>query len=96
MEERTLFDLISEIFQKANVSAILIGGFAVNYHQFSRTTGDIDFLMTEEDFEKTQPLFKEAGCEEVSRNKLFVTLKSRIPPLMYIDILISDLWTGKH
>lgn len=87
MAYENIFDLLSNVFMTAGVPALLIGGYAVNYHRFTRTTGDIDFLMVEKDFdEKAGPLFEEAGCEQISRSKLFVTLKSRTQPFMYIDI----------
>lgn len=41
MKEKTLFDLVSEITQKLNIPAILIGGFAVNYHGVVRQTQDV-------------------------------------------------------
>lgn len=37
-------DLI-EIFHKKNVAYALVGGFAVNYYGYIRTTQDIDFLI---------------------------------------------------
>lgn len=37
-------DLI-EIFRKTNVVYALVGGFAVNYYGYIRTTQDIDFLI---------------------------------------------------
>ena len=52
MEYHSAFHLISDTINKTGVSCVLIGGFAVNYYKFSRQTADIDFLITEEDFNK--------------------------------------------
>jgi predicted nucleotidyltransferase len=30
---------------KHKVQFIVVGGYAVNYHEYRRTTGDIDFLL---------------------------------------------------
>ena len=67
MKEETLFDLVSEVIQEANVSAILIGGFAVNYHGVMRQTQDVDFLMAEQDYNKVRSLFEKVACREVIR-----------------------------
>lgn len=48
------FEMVSDILEKTEVSAVLIDGFAVNHYQFSRATGDIDFLSSGK---------KEIGCD---------------------------------
>jgi len=77
MKEKTFFDLVSQVIQKADVSAILIGGFAVNHYGVMRQTQDVDFLMVEEAYDKVQPLFEKAGCGEVIRNNLFARLENK-------------------
>jgi len=86
----TLFDLVSEFTQKLDVPAILIGGFAVNYHGVMRQTQDVDFLMMEQDYNKAQPLFEKAGCQEVIRNNLFARLENKKTLPMELDILFVD------
>jgi hypothetical protein len=39
-----IFTLLSS-FNKYNVEYIIVGGYAVNFHGYNRTTGDIDLLL---------------------------------------------------
>ena len=90
MEYRSAFHLISDIIQKRGISCVLIGGFAVNYYKFSRQTADVDFLITEEDFNKIKDHLKEAGYKEEFSQKVFVRLKSNKMDLMDIDFMFVD------
>ena len=90
MKYGNIFQLISDVFQKAEVSCVTIGGFAVNHYQFSRATADIDFMMVEEDFDKALPLLETAGCTLACRTSLFATLKAEVPPFIEVDILFID------
>lgn len=85
-----IFHLVSDVLRHAGVQAVLIGGFAVNFYQFSRTTGDIDFLMTGEDYQRAHPFFAKAGCRQIFQSNLYVSLKSELSPLMPIDIGFVD------
>lgn len=95
MRHPTIFNLISEVFKKAKVSCVLIGGFAVNYYKYARQTRDIDFLVAEEDFKKILPLFEKEGYKEERREKLFARLKDsgkyRVPlNFMFVDKKTRD------
>jgi hypothetical protein len=37
--------LLLQIFQKHNVDYLIVGGFAVNYYGYNRTTGDLDIYL---------------------------------------------------
>lgn len=90
MEYRSAFHLISDITNKTGVSCVLIGGFAVNYYKFSRQTADIDFLISEEGFNKIQNFLKEAGYATEFSQNVFVRLKSSKLYLMDIDFMFVD------
>ena len=90
MKYPTIFHLISETFDKAGISAVLIGGFAVNYYKVTRQTADIDFLTTKEDFEKAMTLLEEAGYEKDYIQENFARLKGSPFYLMYIDFVFVD------
>lgn len=90
MQYDNIFHLVSEVLRQSGVQAVLIGGFAVNFYRFSRATGDIDFLMTEEDYKKACPFFEKAGCQQVFQSTLYVSLKSEFFPLMPIDVGFVD------
>lgn len=95
MKETTLFDVVSEVIQKTQVPAVLIGGFAVNFHGVMRQTQDVDFLMTEDHYNKVQALFEKAGCHEVIRNKLFARLENKKTLPMELDIVFVNQETLK-
>jgi hypothetical protein len=61
MEKQTGIELFADISKRAGVTCVLIGGFAVNYYNFTRQTADIDFLLTEEDFFKIKKSLEDAG-----------------------------------
>ena len=86
---------MSEILDRAGIPFVLIGGFAVNYYQFSRATGDVDFMMTEENFDRAWPLLKRAGCQLMVRTPLFATFKGNVPPYFLVDILFVEENTMK-
>ena len=90
MKEKTFFDLVSEVTQRLNIPAILIGGFAVNYHGLMRQTQDVDFLMVEEDYNKAKPLFGKEGCQEVIRNNLFARLENKKMLPSELDIVFVN------
>lgn len=90
MKETTFFDLVSKVLQKADVPAILIGGFAVNYHGVVRQTQDVDFLMVEKDYDKVQPLFERVGCRQVIRNNLFARLENKKMLPMELDMVFVN------
>lgn len=90
MEYKSAFHLISDTINKTGISCVLIGGFAVNYYKFSRQTADIDFLITEEDFNKIQTLLEGAGYTKEFKQKAFARLKSNKLYLMDIDFMFVD------
>lgn len=90
MEYHSAFHLISDIAKKKGISCVLIGGFAVNYYKFSRQTADVDFLITEEDFNKIQSYLEAAGYKKEFSQKVFVRFKSNKSGLMDIDFMFVD------
>lgn len=90
MEYHSAFHLISDTINKTGISCVLIGGFAVNYYKFSRQTADIDFLITEEDFNKIQTFLEDAGYTQEFKQKVFARLKSNKLYLMDVDFMFVD------
>lgn len=90
MNGRSVFDIISDLKQKEGVPFILIGGFAVNFHQVSRNTADIDILITKENFNKIAHLLEAEGYKRNLTNDNFVQYKSPKFSLMDIDCMFVD------
>ena len=90
MKYPTIFNLIADVFKKAGVSGVLIGGFAVNQYCPPRFTGDIDFLVTEEIYDQILPVLKKTGFREGTRQHLFARLEGNAPDFLDIDFLFVD------
>jgi predicted nucleotidyltransferase len=94
MNNQSVFQLITQVTQKENVSCVLIGGFAINYYKVTRQTVDVDFLITKEDFEKIFSSLEKAGYkEEFPSQDNFVQLKSSKLSLMDVDFMFVDART---
>lgn len=90
MKYPTLFHLISSIFNEKDISAVLIGGFAVNYYKVTRQTADIDFLITKDDFEKISGLLEQEGYARNDTHEVFTKLESTKGYLMDLDFMFVD------
>lgn len=90
MELSQVVRLVSEAFGKAQVPFLLVGGFAVNYYKFSRRTIDIDFLTTEEGYEKARSFLEKGGYKEFRRTPLVVRLRKDEAGSIDVDILFVD------
>jgi hypothetical protein len=62
----TILDIASKRLPDAGVDCILIGGFAVNYHGYTRNTLDIDFMIFTEQFEKVRLIMIESGFTNIT------------------------------
>ena len=90
MKYPTTFHLISDIFAKKKAIGILIGGFAVNYYKLTRQTADIDFLITQDDFERIAALLEQNGFKKDYAQEVFVRFKGEKPNFMDIDFMFVD------
>lgn len=86
----TAFDLIAGEFEKAGLSCLLIGGFAVNSYGVTRQTLDIDFMIAGDDYAGIKQLLEEKGYAESQRQEIFARLKSPRPEWMDIDFMFVD------
>lgn len=89
----TIFHLISSVFNKKDIAAVLIGGFAVNYYKVTRQTADVDFLITKYDFDKISGLLEEEGYKKDYAQEVFIKLKSNQHYLMDLDFMFVDKQT---
>lgn len=94
-----IFHLIGDAAKKARVRLILIGGFAVNLYHYARNTRDVDFLVTEENYQKLSKILAVSGYEELVRTNVFAKQQLKNPKAMPIDFLFVDdhtfelIWT---
>lgn len=92
MKYKTVFNLIATEFKKAGIDYVLIGGFAVNAHHFSRFTEDIDFMITEEDAPKVAQLLKNLNFELFHEHKNFTRWKASS---IYSNVLVDLVFTNR-
>jgi predicted nucleotidyltransferase component of viral defense system len=87
----TVFHLLHEVSNKTGISPVLVGGFAVNHYKVSRHTADVDFLITDQDFEKIIDLLKDAGYRLNTKQELCARLSTPDQEyLIDIDFIFSD------
>lgn len=90
MKYRTIFHLISSAFEKAGISGILIGAFAVNYYKVPRRTTDIDFLIIKDEYKKIMELLTNEGYHEDYTKEVFARLKGKGIELLDMDFMFVD------
>ncbi len=90
MSYPTVFHLMSELSNKAGITCVLIGGFAVNYYKVTRQTADVDFLITKDDFDKIAEALTKAGFELESVRDVFARLTGNKHFLVDIDFMFVD------
>ncbi len=61
----TILDIASRQISVAGVDCILIGGFAVNYHGYTRNTLDVDFMIVAEQLEAVKRIMMRAGFTNI-------------------------------
>ena len=91
MKYQHVFQLLSDISKKKNITFVLIGGFAVNHYNYARQTLDLDFLIKKDDFDKILILLEDAGYKIDYNQEVFSRLTSPDKPLMMdIDFMFVD------
>ena len=73
--------------KKEHISCVLIGGFAINFYNVTRQTADVDFLITQDDFDKIKKQLQEHGYKEDTVEKVFARYKSDAMKLMDLDFM---------
>jgi hypothetical protein len=61
----TIFDIVAHRLPAAGVEALLIGGFAVNYHGYTRNTLDVDFMIVAGQADLVRRAMTDAGFTNV-------------------------------
>ncbi len=90
MDNKNTFKLLSEIIKKCDLKVVLIGGFAVNQYKVSRHTADVDFLITQENFNKIYSELKTAGFEEYIKQNVFISLRDINKNFWDIDFMLIE------
>jgi len=62
----TILKVVSRQLPAAGVDCILIGGFAVNYHGYTRNTLDVDFMIVAQQLDAVRKIMTHAGFTNVA------------------------------
>jgi hypothetical protein len=89
----SIFTYLADLFKKVNVTCVLVGGYALNVNKIQRTTFDIDFITSKEDFSKIEPDLISQGYSIYNRQDGFIQLKSSKLGYKDIDFLITNQFT---
>lgn len=86
----SIFKVLASIFKKHSIRAILVGGYAVISYKIQRTTFDIDFFLTSDDFKKIEADLFALGYSVFNETDAFVQLRGNKQGLRDLDFLLGD------
>lgn len=87
---RTMYRVVKRL-EKAGIPYAVVGGMAVNAHDYERTTHDVDLLLTADGLAKFQERFVGKDYERIpDRPKRFRDRTNQIT----IDVLVTGLFPG--
>src|SRR5690349_10700385 len=87
---KTMRRLVKRL-EKAKIPYAVMGGMAVNAHNYRRTTGDLDVLLTAEGFAEFQKVFVPKKYKTVTgRPRRFIDRVNEIT----VDVLVTGLYPG--
>lgn len=85
----TIFDIASRRLPAVGVECLLIGGFAVNYHGYTRNTLDVDFMIMAEQAVLVRHTMADAGFTNVTVEANVTLFRAPDCPLR-VDFLNVD------
>ena len=94
MDYAKAFHIVAKASKRSSVPCVLIGGFAINFYKVTRSTLDIDFLITQEDLLKIKDALLAAGYTEDFATDVAIRFSNKKEALD-IDFMIVDGETRK-
>lgn len=84
---REVFDLLARIQRRCDLKLIIIGGWAVQAHGYSRNTVDVDRLIAVENDAALESELKKAGFICFEEKTSFRRFNHRLDSLMVLDVM---------
>ncbi|MCM8776175.1 MAG: nucleotidyltransferase family protein [Candidatus Omnitrophica bacterium] len=84
------FQIVANACQKTGTRVILIGGQALGARGYQRVTLDLDFMITEQDYERLKPAMEREGYSEIVRTEIAVKMRAASDELIDIDFMFVD------
>jgi hypothetical protein len=86
----SIFKILASIFKKHAVQGVLVGGYAVISYKIQRSTFDIDFMVTNDDYKKIESDMFNLGYSIFNKTDAFVQLRGNKQGLRDLDFLLGD------
>lgn len=86
----SIFEFLSAVFVSYHIQCLLVGGYAMIAHKVQRMTFDVDFLLSEDDYNKIEADLLKVGYKVINRQSSFVQLQDQNSRLRDLDFLLSD------
>jgi hypothetical protein len=86
----TVFHFIAREFAAAKILHILTGGYAVNYHGYSRNTFDVDFLIQDTQRPMALKTLEAVGYKEFESADSYSRLQSKQANRKSLDLVYVD------
>lgn len=89
----SIFKVLASIFKKRSIQVVLVGGYAVISYKIQRSTFDIDFLVSNDDYKKIESDMFDLGYSIFNKTDAFVQLRGNGQGLRDLDFLLGDVST---
>jgi len=86
----SIFTWLGRLFKERAITPVLIGGYAVLAYKIERSTFDIDFMLTLEQWSKIEKDMFAAGYTFIHKSDSFIQLKNIKQELRDIDFILCD------
>ncbi|MBL8025542.1 MAG: nucleotidyltransferase [Fibrobacteres bacterium] len=89
-QQGSIFTWLGKLFKERMVTPILVGGYAVLAYKVERSTFDIDFMLTIEQWSKIENDMLAAGYSYINKSDSFIQLKNKQQQLRDLDFILCD------
>ena len=86
----TILNVASRQLPAAGVECILIGGFAVNYHGYTRNTLDVDFMIVAQQLDAVRRIMTQAGFTNIAIEENVAFFSAPGSPLRVDFLRVSE------
>ena len=83
-----IFESVGNLSEQLGLPVLLIGGHAVNFYGYNRTTLDVDFLIAVDSFPSWRSGFESIGYKWIGQTENFVRLEPVAPELFPMDVML--------
>jgi hypothetical protein len=83
-----IFESVGNLSEQLELPVLLIGGHAVNFYGYNRTTLDVDFLIAVDCFPAWRSGFESIGYKWIGQTENFVRLEPPDPALFPMDVML--------